>query len=619
MLEQPRDISATVTRDSIIIFVAGMVLFLLAQPAEFIGFNARFGLFAREMLHYGPGFFPTVYHQPYPDYPASSTFLIYLIARCLPGGLTPTIAVIPSAMAASFVMVITYRLAVLAAVDINCSRYKNKPLATAVCAGTNADSNIGVNVDSNANIDVCIDAQRWGWYAVLLMLLTVPFFTDARSISLDIYTTLITLLSFYVVYSADVLSRREGVSGRAGKLHNQRRIWLIPVLLAAGFCMRGPVGTVIPTAVICSYYFRARQYRKMVIAALVAVVVFALCSWLMLLAARHQGGKQLQQQVTRAQLTGRLQGNKDYPNDHSYYLLRCPVVYAVSCPLAILVVLAGFRNILTGKNREYQFLGYMACWVIIVIAGMSIPAAKKMRYVLPVVPALCVLAACMFVHVPIARWLINVRRFFVNFCYIFALYGSLGIVVVLVLLKLFAPQLTSLPELQPLGDVFNYGTVILLIMLAVCVVLIYRKIKLTANRDMFCVGAAVLCFAVINTGLVERVAYMREQTHSFVRKLEALQSKAPGHIVFYKVGPDQEDIKYAVDSSHLIIPGFIRNADDIFNQPPATYFITRQSRFKKLPPQITRRLKLLFTGKIGHTPSVVFQRSEIRNSSLERP
>jgi len=67
-------------RDSAILFIVGVALFTIGLPAEFISLDARFAVFAQEMLRNGPTFFATTYGNPYPDYPGTSTFMIYLMS-----------------------------------------------------------------------------------------------------------------------------------------------------------------------------------------------------------------------------------------------------------------------------------------------------------------------------------------------------------------------------------------------------------------------------------------------------------------------------------------------------------------------------------------------------------
>src|SRR5690242_19905786 len=86
--------------ESLLLFFSSLILFTWGlHSKEVIGFDSRFYLFAQEMWRYGVSWFPLTYHQPYPDYPASSTFVIYLFA-CLFGGVTKFSAVLPSAILA---------------------------------------------------------------------------------------------------------------------------------------------------------------------------------------------------------------------------------------------------------------------------------------------------------------------------------------------------------------------------------------------------------------------------------------------------------------------------------------------------------------------------------------
>ena len=81
--------------------LAALVLFLLGVHGDaFVGFDSRFVLFAREMLRHGPSWFPTTYGAPYPDYPATSTFLTYLLSLPL-GRVNELTAWLPTAVAAA--------------------------------------------------------------------------------------------------------------------------------------------------------------------------------------------------------------------------------------------------------------------------------------------------------------------------------------------------------------------------------------------------------------------------------------------------------------------------------------------------------------------------------------
>ncbi len=96
----------TLNRQSLGLGLIALLLFLAGvyQQAA-IGFDSR----AQEMLRHGPGFFPTTYGEPYPDYSAFSTLLVWLFA--LPFGTVNALAAwLPSALAAAWIVVLMYRL-----------------------------------------------------------------------------------------------------------------------------------------------------------------------------------------------------------------------------------------------------------------------------------------------------------------------------------------------------------------------------------------------------------------------------------------------------------------------------------------------------------------------------
>src|SRR4030042_1798723 len=89
------DESGRRTKESLLIFAAAMLLFTVGLSPEFIGPQARYGVFVQEMFRDGPSLFPTTYRNPYPDYPGTSTFLAYLVSRLI-GRVQPFTAILPT-------------------------------------------------------------------------------------------------------------------------------------------------------------------------------------------------------------------------------------------------------------------------------------------------------------------------------------------------------------------------------------------------------------------------------------------------------------------------------------------------------------------------------------------
>lgn len=319
--------------DAIIVFLCGIVLFTVGlSHQEIIGFESRFYLFALEMLRHGVSWFPTTYRHPYPDYPVTSTLLIYLSAKLF-GGLTKFTAVLPSAVAAAATLSATYLIG-----------------ATHV--------------------------RRLGWFAVGFLLFTLTFLMEARTISLDMFVTAFTAFAFYFAYTAHVQQKKLPL------------VWIM-ILLGMSFAVRGPIGLVIPTAVLCVFYLMEKEIKTFFLVGTLAAVLLVLCTLLLLGIAYHAGGDDLLQAVLRMEVLGRLQG---VAPPVYFYWLEGLSAYAVTYPLAILVFLmAAWR-----RDEQFKVIKILAAWGFILLIGLSVPADKKMRYILPMAPALALICAHIF-------------------------------------------------------------------------------------------------------------------------------------------------------------------------------------------------------------------------------
>jgi len=536
--------SAKTGRNSILIFVLGLLVFTIGLNPEFIGPQCRYGLFAQEMLHYGPTYFPTTYHNPYPDYPASSTYLIYLLSLPLKK-ITMLSGVLPTAVTSALILVLIYQIG-------------------------------------------AAQSEKWGIYAAIFALFTHEFLVQSRSISLDQYTSLATVLCFYLAYSA--------------ALYGQRiRLWLIPLLFVAGFLFRGPIGLVIPAAVTCGFYLWEKQYRKCLLFSLAAVLMFGLCTVLLLAAAYQQGGSDLVGRVAGAEATGRL---NYYAKNYAYYFIRGFTAYAVSFPLAVITLIVLRRNIFKRDSLNDRLPGHLAFWTAIVIVGMSIPGTKKTHYILPVVPPLSLLASYLFVRSEADAFVIKVRKAFLGICQI------LPVVIIVATVVSFTPNkhFTAVP-------VFS-GLVTLALLVGLVAVTRTRKFREHSQDGLIFVPVAALSFIIFNTGIVERMVYLHERTKPFVEKVEALHASQPGKIAFYRIGPDKEDLKFSTNLSRPIETEFLTCLKPLLNSASIYYIIAEPRVFSELPADERAFAQLLARGKLGHREVVLFTLSK---TSQDRP
>ena len=521
--------------DSLLIFFGGMLVFTFALSPELVGLQVRFGLFAQEMLRQGPTFFPTTYHSPYPDYPATSTLLIYLASLPI-GQVTPLTAVFPTAAVSSLILVVTYRIGAM--------RSRTRGLA-----------------------------------AVLLALLTVEFLSASRSIAIDQYTSLATVLSFYIVYSADDLNRRT-------------RLWLLAPIWIFGFAFRGPIGLVLPAAVACSYYLWHQRWRPLALAAMSAAITLGVCLAGLLAAAKMEGGEAFAQTVLQAQMTGRMRGS-GAPT--IYYWYDCFTSYALAYPLAVVLVVGRAKEILQRSSEDDALLGSLAAWTLVVLAVMSIPAAKKTRYVLSIVPAISLMASYLLVEMSPRLILSRIRRLFLDLC----LSLPAGMAVTVLAAFLFVKWT------EPAWTAHFFSTLAVLVLLAVLSVKSHRRGMDDPTSVLASLAIAVAAFIAAYIGIFDPIHWSQEQTRPFVSQVEALCEKDPGTLVFFRVDPDGDGIKFMVNLSQPLPIRFLDSLDELRELPGMPYIVMKDQVFRTLPTGGTKQMTVIGRGKIGHRDFVI--------------
>jgi 4-amino-4-deoxy-L-arabinose transferase-like glycosyltransferase len=492
---------ADIKKESLYIGLLALLLFTLGlwdQP--FVEFESRFALFAHEMWRHGPTWFPTTYSEPYPDYPGTSTFFIWLCS--LPfGGVTKLSAVLPTAIASALTLAFSYHLL---------ARY----------------------------------SRLWALATVCFEVLTLHFLSEARSISLDQMVTAITLLCFHVAFSSTSEQRLQ-------------TFWL-GLLMVIGFAIRGPLGVVIPAGVVSCYYLLSAQWKKLLHFALLASCILLVC-WLAMLALTSQVyGHDFMQDVIHMQVAGRMDlGEKP---GHWYYFTSSMGNYAPSYPVAVVVILL---LLVSRYNRLRKPLGndvdsllfYLVGWALVVLAGLSIPDTKKIRYILPMVPAISALAAYPFCE---ALYPHGLRA-----------WTQLRLIVEKLLLVLPAVALAALwkafqyaqDEVVPLHIPFLAVAFLLIVTQALMSGLQWRKPARTKTISVLC-GSAFTVW-MLNLLVVEPAKQAIHDTHQFVARVEALRLKKPGNIAFFRVGKDGSAIKYLVNLDYDLQPEFLMTPAEI--------------------------------------------------------
>lgn len=511
-----------------LIFLFGLLLFTIGlSKQEVIGFESRFYLFALEMWRHGPNWFATTYHMPYPDYPGTGTFLIYLIAKCV-GGLNKWVAVFPSACAAAITLSVTYLIGAL-------------------------------------------HSRLWGWSAVGFLLFTVAFMMEARTISLDQFITAITTGCFYLVYSAKVLQK-------------PARIKWIFILFILGFALRGPLGLVIPTGVVCLFYLLEKEVKKFMTIGVIATVLLILCGAILLGLAYHVGGADFLHNVLQMQVLGRMQEMRTPPV--SFYFIESLGAYAIAYPVAIFVLLGlVFRF---SSSAETKLLLKCFAWVAVIMIGLSIPADKKVRYILPIAPALALICGYLYIVAKEQRYFKAIRIGLYAVCMVLPI-TALG---TLWFLHCDCPELRTC-----------FMVSAALLVMAQLVMFFWWRSVITVFF------AAVVTFIIAMVAIVEPVNNYFNHARSFVLKIEKIREQQRGDLVFYREGRDGLVIKYLVNMPKESDPIFFNDIAQLQQLKSSAVVVTKAENYEKIPKNIANQFSIIAKEKMGRENMVVFSKT----------
>lgn len=506
--------------DFLAIFFLGIVLFTLGiSHQEIISFESRFYLFAQNMLKNGPSLFPYVNSNPYPDYPGTSTFLIYLSA-CLLGGLNKLTAVLPSAIAAACTLAFTYLIGAL-------------------------------------------EDRKWGIAAVFFLLFTAVFTQEARTISIDVYITLITTICFYIIFSAE-------------KLNKYQRLGWLPLLLILGFLVRGPLGLIIPTGVISVFYLLEKRIGLLFFNGIIAFLLLILCCVFLLFLANSIAGPQFGYDVFHMQIFSRMGDSKAPP--FYFYFIENFGTFLITYPL-MLIMLFGFNKPIKNKKLLLQLLG----WVSVILLGLSIPGDKKIRYVLPIAPALALFCGYLFVERQ-NEFLLSLKKYLlIFFTYLPLLSGIL-------IGYCFFKKQCQLPYFE------------LFITLAATQLLAFGK------SEFLILFSAITSFLIILIFVIEPINLQLNQAKDFVQRVELTRHVYNAKLIFYRENEDGLPIKYLINMSQAETPLFFNQPEQLQNFDQSAFYITKQENFKSLPPTVLSEMKVIAQGRMGRENMVVFQK-----------
>lgn len=502
--------------------LATLVLFLLGVHGDaFVGFDSRFVLFAREMLRHGPSWFPTTYGAPYPDYPATSTLLTYLLSLPL-GRVTELTAWLPTAVAAAVCAGMVYRL-------------------------------------------VAPFSRSWALVSLAMLLLTATFVSETRAVSLDLMVAAVGLLAFYRAFQAE----RHGVPGLL--------LRLLP-LLFIGFALRGPLGLVVPAGMVCSQLLLDRRWKALVAFSASALVLLMLCVLALIALARSTGGEEFVQDVLRMQVIGRLDGSAG-SSDALYYFRSSLGNYALAFPLALPAL-----ALLWQRRREPAFRLVAGCALaaLVVMVGLSVPQAKKARYIVALAPLAAIVAGYPFMVVGsrLAQVLRGVLR---------VLWLALP---ALLLAGLWLAWKRYPQELAALGWRLPACIVVLAALLVLGALRWRRPATLALGAALALWASYILVFEPVEHRLYDSQAFSRE----LVLQLDA----QPAPLALYGMAPDARAIKLMVNLDRDLQPLFLDRPEQVAAQRGPLYLMIQARDAERIAASLSTAPEQLFEGRFDN-------------------
>ena len=388
---------------------------------------------------------------------------------------------------------------------------------------------------------------------------------------MDQIVSAITVSSFYLTHK----SYRNGLPLPTRNL---------VLLLVAGFLVRGPIGVVLPAGVVLSHLLMTSERRVVVAFSVWSSATLILCGTTLWGLAAFIYGSEFASEVIRMQVVGRFA--ETIPLPRYYYFTSSFGNYALSYPIAVIVAASAFfaklkkAAFIDGNDRTSIAL-LLVAWIAIVLVGLTIPETKKVRYILPAVPALAGLASCIFFRSgnALLRW------------------TRLIVELVLVALPLLAAAFAHIRrnQLSDYGINVDHALCVFVALFLGQLIVISLLNRDSVRRSIGFVFIGVLLALYVIVTMVEPIDLRIHDTSQFVQHIESLREKQPGNIVFYKEGPDGLPIKYLVNVETDLLPDFITNLDSLNHNRAPVWLLTKEKNVDDLKsielgphPQIIR-------------------------------
>jgi 4-amino-4-deoxy-L-arabinose transferase-like glycosyltransferase len=292
------------------------------------------------------------------------------------------------------------------------------------------------------------------------------------------------------------------------------------------------------------------------------------------------------QDVIRMQFLGRMDGSEG-SSGVLYYFTSSLGNYAMAYPLALLVLLAIALGGRRTPEPALQLVLYCAAAGLLVMLGLSIPQAKKARYILPMLPMAAMIAAYPF-QVTEGRLFAWLRGLMLGLWTLLPTFLIVGLA--------FARRRYPQP-LSDLGLVFAVlGALQALALLA----LLKPNLRLLGPAFI-----AVLGVWATYIGVVEPLVRTVYDTRTFTLRVheQVMQQRAP--VVLHGLGKDAKAIKYMVNLDCDQVPLFTRQQADLAPLQGPAWLVMSQADYQGLTDPRFRELTPVLTGEFDKDPYVL--------------
>jgi 4-amino-4-deoxy-L-arabinose transferase-like glycosyltransferase len=355
------------------ILLLSFVFFMVVFPQSFFRDlwepdEPRFALVAREMVQTGNYVMPHRNNEPYPDKPPLFFWAIAL-SSLVTGGVNSVSALLPSALAGAFLILLVFFLARRLIGD-----------------------------DDTALL------------SALILATSFKVFWQASHAQIDMLLAFLTTLAMYG------FTRLETGGGK-------RNVVLAWIAMALATLAKGPVGFVLPLGAMLVYrrWSGKGRYRALFSAGGIASFLGIVGCWLVLLIIQglHTGESAYLQNILFKQTVVRFANSWHHYQPVHYFFKVILYDFFPWSPFLISLAILKFRKMSFSDTEKFLF-----SWLLFVILFFSIPMGKRGLYILPLYPAAAILVAGFFRERREGKW------FSIPVKIVAIIYGLLGLLLV---------------------------------------------------------------------------------------------------------------------------------------------------------------------------------------------